>query len=174
MINLDDCIELGLLTRPHGYKGHLVLKLNNTSFDNIIKMEWVFVMIDGLPVPFFIEEYSERSASALLLKIHDIESDTKARELSNHPVFISKKGLDISPGQLSDFHYIVGYDVLDQQSGYIGKLEAVIDDPNNPLLQIIDKKQEILLPLQKEFILEVNEKEKTLLVKCPDGLFDLN
>jgi hypothetical protein len=57
MINLDVCIELGIITKTSGFRGYLVLKLNNLSFDDVEEMEQVFVLIDGLPAPSFLRNY---------------------------------------------------------------------------------------------------------------------
>ncbi len=174
MINLNDCIKLGQLTRPHSYKGQLILKLNQFSFDDIIEMEWVFVIIDGLPVPFFVEEYSDRSQDTLIIKLEGIHNESQAKYFSNKDVYINKTGIcEDLPNQLTS-EIILGFKVIDRQAGFIGEIKSIIENPLNPLIQIINKSQEILLPLNEDFILDINNKEKILYVNCPDGLLNLN
>ena len=173
MINLNDCIEIGQFTRPHGYKGQVILKLNNFSFDEIVEMEWVFVLIDGLPVPFFIGGFSERSSDSLIVELEDINSIEKARSLLNTRVLIEKKVLKECAVLKPGFSQMLGYKIIDILNGHIGHLDSIIDNPQNPLLRILKDKKEILLPLQDEFIVEINNTSKEIIVSCPSGLLDI-
>ena len=46
---------LGYLKKTHGLKGDLVFIIKELLFDDFLKKELVFVELDNLPVPFFIE-----------------------------------------------------------------------------------------------------------------------
>jgi len=173
MINLSDCIELGVLGKPHGIKGHIVLKLKNLSFEDIQEMELVFILIDGLPVPFFVEEFSERTDDSILIKIDTILSETHARKYSDLKVYINKKNLSIKHIPDLPIDNIIGYTVIDKQFGTIGKLDTVLNFDSNSVIRIIDGKIEILLPLQAEFILSINDSKQEIIVNCPEGLLDL-
>jgi 16S rRNA processing protein RimM len=173
MINLSDCIELGVLGKPHGIKGHLILKLNSLSFDDIQEMESVFIIIDGLPVPFFIEEFSERSPETLLIKFDTIYSESDARKISDRNLFIEKKF--IQKHQHVDFpnDSLVGYLVNDKHFGNIGIFDSVINLETHALMRILKGKIEILIPLQQEFIVSIDDTKKEIFVDCPSGLIDL-
>ena len=174
MINLDDCIEIGHISKTHGVQGQLVVKLSHLSFDDIIEMELVFILIDGLPVPFFIEEFSERLPDSIILKLDDIYSEPKAKKLTSFPVY-TKKSI-ITNTHYTEFQGInqfVGYTVIDKNAGKIGTFQTVIQNSDNPLLLITAGSKEILLPLQEEFILDIDENMNEILVDCPEGLLDL-
>lgn len=173
MINLTDCIEIGLFTRSHGYKGDLILKLKGFNFDEIIDMEWVFVLIDGLPVPFFIGNFSERTPDSLFVNLNDINSIDKTKELLNAPVYIEKKVFKDLVKSKPRFTQMLGYKVIDSIKGPIGVLDSIIENPHNPLFRILNNKQEILLPLQDEFIIKVDDSMKEIVVSCPSGLLEL-
>ncbi len=175
MIDLNDCIELGYISKTHGIKGELVLRLNAVSFDDIENMELVFVLFDGLPVPFFIEEFTERNADTLLIKFVDVSSETEAKILVEKTLylpleFLSKNTISI----LKSTEVLLGYEVVDTHYGKIGLLNQVIQHSENPLMLVSNGENEIYIPLQEEFILEINEKEKVILVDCPDGLISIN
>lgn len=173
MINLDDCIELGFLTKPHGIKGHLVMKLANVSFDEIEEMELVFVMVDGLPVPFFIEEFSERNNDAILIKLADIDSEPEARKYTESVVFLDRNVL-IHPRQdQPNISIYKGFEVIDKQHGLIGLFESLLDYDQNPVMQILKDRREILIPFNQEFLLEIDEEKHQIHVDCPDGLLEL-
>lgn len=175
MIDLNDCIELGYLSKTHGIKGELVLRLNAVSFDDIENMELVFILFDGLPVPFFIEEFIERNIDSLLIKFEDINSETEAKVLVEKTLylpleFLSKNTISI----LKSTEALLGYAVVDIHYGEIGFLNQVIQHSENPLMLVTNGKNEIYIPLQEEFIVEIKEKEKIILVDCPEGLISIN
>lgn len=174
MINLDDCVELGIITKTSGFRGHLVLKLNNLSFDDIEEMEQVFVLIDGLPVPFFFEEFSERAKDSLLIKFDDLNSEESVKFLCDNTVYLHKKYIDIRDSKnLNNLSVLTGYTVIDKNKGTIGLLDSVTTDNDNPLMIIQKDFREILIPLQQEFIIGIDDQKKEILVNCPDGLIDL-
>jgi 16S rRNA processing protein RimM len=61
MISKAKCRHLGTLAKPHGTKGALMLKLRNNKAEDFKKRESVFVEIDGLLVPFFVESIKDVS-----------------------------------------------------------------------------------------------------------------
>lgn len=173
MINLDDCIELGFLTKPHGIKGHLVMKLKDFSFDEIEEMELVFIMVDGLPVPFFIEEFYERNNDTLIIKFEDIDSEPEARKYSESVVLLERKIITSNESSETNINLYKGYTVFDHKFGEIGVFDSILDYDKNPLMRVIKHKTEILIPYNQEFIVDISEKEKKFVVECPDGLLDL-
>lgn len=176
MIDLDHCIRLGTLSKIHGVKGQLVLRLEYSGFEHITNMELVFVEIDQLPVPFFIEEYRNISDKEILLSLEDIHGGEKAQKLVGNHVWIAPDRIPDrnAPSPNPTHSDLTGYRVMDNTAGYLGTLHQILDFEHNPLLQIIRDKQEILIPFQNEFILDIDDQQKTILVKIPDGLIDIN
>ena len=70
-------------------------------------------------------------------------------------------------------HEVIGFEVEDVVKGEIGKVTAIADLKQNPLLVIEFKDKEILLPIFDGLIVKVDRKLKRLKVKAPDGLIDL-
>lgn len=174
MIRLDHCIFLGTLSKTYGVKGQLILRLNHPGFDHIKNMESVFILVDNLPVPFFIAEYSSRNQNEIVLRLDDIDSEEKALQLVTSEVWLHGKQLEDLPiDPLNDIKAITGYRVIDNQLGELGVLENILDFRQNPLLQIIAGNKEILLPLQAEFISAIDDHSKIIYVDTPQGLIDL-
>jgi len=173
MINLKGCIELGVLTKPHGIKGNLIIKLNNFSFDDIIKMELVFVIIEGLPVPFFIEEFTERNNDSLIVKLQDVDSETQAAKLKNSSVFLKKENISMGTTHIIQIEQFIGYQVIDTLKGNIGILKALLKHELNPLMQIMHNDTEILIPYHPDFIKKVDHSNKEIIVTCPEGLLEV-
>jgi 16S rRNA processing protein RimM len=68
---------------------------------------------------------------------------------------------------------VVGYSVIDEYKGDIGKIATVLEFPHQQIFSIMKNRTEILIPIIDEFIVEVDKKNKTIRVKAPDGLIDL-
>lgn len=173
MINLKDCIEIGQLTRPHGIKGHLIVKLNGFTFDDLEEMELVFIIIDGLPVPFFIEEFSERNSDSLLLKLDAVDSGEEARQYAEATIYIPNNQLSGTQDHSVNPKLLKGYRVVDETKGDIGIFDDLLDFDQNPVFSVLNHKQEILIPYNEAFITSIDNDLKVIHVNCPDGLLEL-
>jgi len=173
MLDLSDCVLLGTVTKIHGIRGNIVLTLDNLNFDDIIEMETVFLEIEGLPVPFFVLEYSERSSKGLLLKFEDIESENQAREFISCKVYIPANCIEKTSSPLREINNTLGFEVIDSKHGSLGKLEEILEISSNSLMKIVSGKKEILLPLNEQFILQINHDQKLISVEIPEGLLEI-
>ena len=171
MLNIKDYLPVGVFTRTHGVQGELVLRLQGTEAENIPEMEWVFVEIDGLPVPFFVEEIRELHHDRVILSFDTITSESRSRQLVGCRLLI--KGGIVSEDS-SDFvgPEINGYSVVDELTGEIGIATELIAINENPILRVQGKK-EFLIPFHPDIILEISKKRKSITLKLPEGLIDL-
>lgn len=164
---------LGTIAKPHGTKGSVLLWLRNIKAEEFRKRESVFVDIDGLLVPFFIEEFNTSSSDAVIMKFEDVDSETKARTFAGLEVYIeifqvrpNKKVTDGKP-------QLKGYTVLDVKLGIIGTAGEIEDIANNPLLHVTREGKDFLIPLHEDIILKINDKDKEISISAPEGLFEL-
>jgi 16S rRNA processing protein RimM len=174
MIKKDNCLLLGTLAKPHGTRGSLLLWLKNLKAEDINKRESVFVEIDGLLVPFFIENFLRNSEESAILKFEEIDSETKAKSLTGLYVYVlindkvkRKKRYDKTSPSIS------GYKVTDIRMGFVGIAGEIAEIANNPLLQVMHEGKEFLVPVHEDIILEVNDMKKEIRIDAPEGLFDL-
>jgi len=176
MIDLSGSIWLGNIAKTHGIKGQVVLRLNNLNPQDILKMETVFIEIDGLPVPFFIKEWEEKGGGSLLITFEDVHDENTARELTTCKVYIPKDELRINadPKSIIDLKFLNGFKVVDKEEGDLGIVKDIVDIEMNPLLRIVDNKNEYYIPFQEEFIIKVDQKKKKLYLKVPPELLNLS
>ena len=173
MIDLSQCTALGRITKTSGIRGRVILQLYPIGFESILRMEWVFIEIDNLPVPFFVNSYQSRSDNEMIIGVDGIDNETRARELVRGNLWIPSEDLDniaaIDPAHTQS---LIGYEIIDLKHGKLGPLKDILDFRQNPLLRVIKNKTEILIPLQPEFIAKIDHKTKTIRVNTPDGLLD--
>ena len=164
MIKKEDVFKIGQFAKPHGIKGEIALVTNSDVFDDSDD-PYIICEMDGILVPFFIEEYRYKTDTVILLKLKNVDDEKAAREFSNREVFYSLDEVDRDDlvGDMT-WDSFIGYRVIDEHHG-----ESTI----NVLLQIDHNGEELLLPAAEELILSADHENKTLAVSIPEGLLDL-
>ena len=163
---------IGKLSKLYGFDGEAILVADNSFPKKIEKTEWVFLVIDGLPVPFFVLRFSIRTDSSAIIKLEDISSVEKMEQLLGREIFIEETRKK-NARKLKPENSIKGYIVTDKIKGDIGIANDVINYNDNYLLQVYKSETEILIPVSDEIIIEINDRNKTILVNTPEGLLDL-
>jgi len=169
----EDCCQLGYISKIHGYKGEVIILLQKEISVKLNKMESVFIEINGQLIPFFIDAINQTNNSAAILKLHDIESEVKAKQLIKCPVFIplstlpAQKNKKLRPSELIDFK------VIDDVNGNIGKVFSILEMPQQLILEIHNGVKEILIPANEEIIYKIDKKNKTIFINAPEGLIDI-
>ena len=172
-MDLKDSIYIGQIAKLHGYKGGVSLFLDVTHPEEYIDMESFFIEIDGILTPFFVESFKLKNKGFAAVKFQGVDSEQEARSLLKKKVFIPETELrELDESNFYD-HEVIGYEVEDVVKGKIGKVTAIADLKQNPLLVIEFKDKEILVPIFEGLIVKVDRKLKRLIVKAPDGLIDL-
>ena len=172
-MDLKDSIYIGQIAKLHGYKGGVSLFLDVTHPEEYMDMESFFIEIDGILTPFFVESFKLKNKGFAAVKFQGIDSEQEAKSLLKKKVFIPETELrELDESNFYD-HEVIGYEVEDVVKGEIGKVTAIADLKQNPLLVIEFKDKEILLPIFEGLIVKVDRKLKRLKVKAPDGLIDL-
>ena len=166
MIREDDVYKIGRIGKPHGIGGEVTLRFSDDVFDRV-DAEYLVLMVDGILVPFFIEEYRFRSEEVALVKFEDIDTMDRAAELTGCDVFFPRHLADIDNDVLT-WSQIVGYDIVDVASGkVIGRIESVDESTINVLLELADG---TLIPAADEFIDDIDNEARKLFMSLPDGL----
>ena len=93
MIRQEDVFKIGKLGKTHGVKGEVSFMFDDDVFDRV-DADYLVLDIDGILVPFFIEEYRFRSDSTALMKFDGIDTQERARELTGCDVFFPRELAD--------------------------------------------------------------------------------
>ncbi|MDH6356632.1 ribosome maturation factor RimM [Parabacteroides sp. PF5-9] len=173
MINQEDTLKIGRFAKPHGVKGELALVTNYDLFEESDD-PYLICDIDGILVPFYIEEYRYKGESIILVKLEYVDNEDSAREFINRDVYypIAAMAADnLSEGITWD--NFIGYTVSDKKHGLLGKVIHVDESTINVLLHIDYKGEELLFPAAEELITEIDHPNKQMTVFLPEGLLDL-
>ena len=169
MIREEDVYKIGKIGQPHGVSGEVTLRFTDDVFDRV-DADYLVLMVDGILVPFFMEEYRFRSDEVALVKFEDIDSVERASELTGCEVFFPRELADDDEGELT-WSQIVGYDIVDADSHkLIGRIASVDETTINVLLELDDG---TLIPAAEEFIIDIDHKERKMFMQLPEGLVNI-
>ncbi len=173
MHSTENCFLLGTLAKTHGIFGEFVLKLNNLQSKDIPEIKSAFIEFDGLLVPFFVSYFNPKNTSSLIIKFNNIETEDQAIEFVNCKVYATGILITNSKDYFSKTTSLTGYHVIDQKIGDLGIIHEYLNLSNNPIFRILKGDKEILIPVNQNFIVSINEAQKTVIVNTPKGLIDL-
>ena len=168
----DSWFCLGKFIKVHGYKGEVVLLLDTDSPEKYSGLDVLFVDMEGSLVPWFIEDISIIEDLATL-QLEEVTGPDEARNFLKKNVYLPVEKLGKLEGKEFYFHEIIGYSVEDKKHGYIGKVEEILDRPEQEIIRILSGKKEILIPLNDHLISKLDRKKKVLHLDTPEGLIDL-
>ena len=83
-----------------------------------------------------------------------------------------EKVLEIEAGGLLYEQY-VNYIIEDKTHGSLGKIEEIIEYPQQEMAAISIKEKEVLIPLNEQLIINIDDGTKTISMDLPDGLLNL-
>lgn len=173
MIKKEEVYKIGLFNKPHGIHGELQFTFTDDIFDRV-DCDYLICLLDGIFVPFFIEEYRFRSDSTALVKLEGIDTVERARMFTNVEVYFPvKHAEEAEDGELS-WNFFVGFRMEDVRHGELGEVVEVDTTTVNTLFVVEQEDgEELLIPAQEEFIVEINQEKKLITVELPEGLLNL-
>ena len=173
MIKKEEVYKIGLFNKPHGIHGELQFTFTDDIFDRV-DCDYLICLLDGIFVPFFIEEYRFRSDSTALVKLEGIDTAERARMFTNVEVYFPvKHAEEAEDGELS-WNFFVGFRMKDIRHGDLGGVVEVDTATVNTLFVVEQADgEELLVPAQEEFIVEINQEKKLITVELPEGLLNL-
>ena len=169
MIVDSDVYKIGTITRTHGVKGEVAFSFTDDVWDRA-DAEYLILRIDGILVPFFIEEYRFRSDTTALIKFQDYDSADAARELCGCDVYFPHS-LTPEPEEDGEYawHHFTGFRVIDERAGELGEITYVDDSTQNILFNIGER----LVPAVESFISHIDYQARVITMQLPEGLLEL-
>ena len=169
MIKEDEVYKIGQIGRTHGVKGEVTFNFTDDVWDRA-DAEYLFLRVDGLLVPFFLEEYRFRSDTTALLKFLYYDSADDVQFMVGCDVlFPHALTPEMSEDDEYTWQYFTGFSLIDRKAGLIGTIESVDDSTQNVLFRVGER----LIPAAKAWIKDISHKERTIHMELPEGLLEL-
>ena len=168
MIRLEEISPIGIFGKTHGIKGEINLELN-IDFD-LENTPYIIVDIDGIFVPFFIDDYRYKSDTVALVLFEDIYTEERVRPFFGKKAYVKKEALDDGEDDEMSINYYVGFTMLTPQRQVIGQI-VEIDDTTANVLFVLDN--DALVPVGAVEVLDLDPDKHTMIVEVPEGLLEI-
>lgn len=172
-MNFDQTFELGFLERIHGIQGELVLLIDADNPKAYSKLESVYLDIKGKLIPFFVQKLKPIRAEVYLLKLEDIDHEEDAADLVGSHVYLPLSALPPLRDDQYYFHELIGMEVIDEILGPVGFVTAVLETPQQFLLEFDHQGHEVLCPMHDDLLLSIDKTNKQIRLQLPEGLLDV-
>ena len=173
MIKRETVYKIGRIGKPHGIDGEVSFHFDDDIFDRT-DADYLILDIDGILVPFFMDEYRFKTDETALIRFTDIDTQERARDLTGCEVYFPREHSEAETGSLS-WAAIVGFHVIDAANGTpVGEITGVDDSTINTLFDLhTPGGDDILIPASDELITAIDTERHTITMQLPDGLLNI-
>lgn len=172
-MKVDDCYQLGYITKPHGLKGEVIAFLDVDFPEEYENLESVLLLRQNELVPFFVLSCAFQTGQRARLTLEDVQSREEAESIVGSPVYLPLSTLPDLSGDQFYYHDVVGFKLLDGNIE-IGIIDSVVSTGRQDLFSVKSlKDEEILIPITDEVIKELDREGKRVVTTLPDGLVDV-
>ena len=173
MITHESVFKIGTIGRVHGVKGEVAIHITDDVFDRV-DADFLFVEVEGLLVPFFMEEYRFKSDTTVLMKFCDIDDANRATSLTGCDVYFPRELVEESDGELT-WNEMVGFTLIDSNTRQVvGKITHVDLSTINTLFEVnTSDGKTTLIPAADDLVDDIDRKARTITMRVPEGLIEL-
>lgn len=168
MINENEVYQIGVINKPHGIKGELSFTFT-TDVWNRVEADYLVCQIEGIFVPFFLEEYRLRTASSALLKFQGLENLEDVQELVGIKVFFPYALTPKEDLEEHTWQYFLGFSLLDTKGNKLGQITSVDESTSNVLFEV----GKLLIPAAEALIQDIDYEARSITMHLPEGLTEL-
>ena len=185
MAGSDNLQQIAQVLKSNGTDGELVMGFREIAPEDINLNEPVFIIFDGLPVPFYIESFAKRGNTKALVRLTDICSMEDVEEIAGKPVYIEEGQFPEMSLEEDGYAALVGWMVLTPASVIlsdseespeemelyeVGEITDFLDIPNNPCIEVETENGAIMIPLHEDLILSLDPEYQEIIMQIPAGL----
>jgi len=162
--------EIGYISKTHGLKGHVILRLNELVRIDEEGIKSIFLELNGSQVPYFIEECRPNNAG-YIIKLETIDVVETSKKLIGKKAFAVTDFILEEEESLKEF---IGYTIIDSKLGNVGIISDVDEKTDNVIIKVMHPSgKEIILPFNNDFIIEIDDDLKTIHFNAPEGLIEM-
>ena len=190
-------LQIAQVLKSNGTDGELVLGFRDIAPEDINLQEPVFIIFDGLPVPFYIESFTKRGNTKALVRLTDIRSMEDVEEIAGKAVYVEDDQIPEMSLEEDGFAALVGWTLLtpeipdlvggDEETVgndvedaslpaltgnlyEVGEITDFIDIPNNPCIEVEIENGAVMIPLHEDLILSIDPEYQEIIMQIPAGL----
>ena len=174
-MRIDDCYQLGYVTKAHGLHGEVRIFLDVDFPEVYNNLESVLVAYKNAPqtlVPFFIDTL-RLSGNTALVHFEDVDTIDQAEDLREAQLYLPLETLPkLQPGQFY-YHEVIGYTIVDQKAGTLGTIREIHALAGQDIIAMDYQGKEVLIPVNDDIVGTADHTQQLLHVSLPEGLLDI-
>jgi 16S rRNA processing protein RimM len=169
---MNQYFKIGKLAASHGLKGDLVLQHSLGKKTSLKGLETIFLEQgkDNF-MPYFISATSIKSENELFIKLEGINTKELARKLTPKEVWLTEDEFKKFAAKSSPIS-MLGFSLINEGNN-LGEIMEVIEQPHQVLCSIMLNDKEALIPIHEDSLEKIDQKNRQVFVKLPEGLLDI-
>lgn len=165
-------VRIGKIVATHGLQGALVLSHVAGTGEWLKKDDVLFLELrKDSYIPFFVTQAKPANHEEYIVYLEDVTAVEDAKKLINKGAYVKEDILNKTRGD-SPLLWI-GFNLVDRTKGSLGIIDDVLQAGVQWLAKLMIEDKEVLIPLVKEMIVEVNMRNKYIRMDLPEGLVEL-
>jgi 16S rRNA processing protein RimM len=174
-MQVNDCFYIGKIGKPKSFKGQVFVRFDADNTAYFSELNSFFLLVAGKKlVEYPIEAFEFKNESTGIVKFQGINNQEDADRIKNTEVYIPEAIVKANDDEGVYLHELIGFTVVDNDLGEIGKVESVNDNSVQTLLIVKHLYTEHIIPYVDAFVTEVDTENKTIHTNLPEGLLDMN
>ena len=162
-------LVVGRIGRAHGVLGEATIEVQTDDPDIRFQIGNKLTLDDGKQLTI----RSSRWHNQILLLAFDGIADRNQIEELRDQLISSDVDLDLlAPGEYH-FQQLIGCEVFQQNGDLIGAVDEIVKLPGQDLLSVNRAGAQVLIPMVKQIIIEIDVLAKKIVVNPPEGLLDV-
>jgi 16S rRNA processing protein RimM len=162
-------LVVGRIGRAHGVLGEATIEVQTDDPDIRFQVGNKLTLDDGRQLTIRSNRWHNR---ILLLAFVGVVDRNQIEKLRDRFIFADVDLGSLAPGE---YHYqqLIGCQVYQQDGELIGIVDEVIKLPGQDQLSVSKLGKQVLIPMVKQIVIEIDVLDKKIVVNPPKGLLDV-
>lgn len=168
----SDLLRIARVLKSYGTEGEILVGFRDRGPEDLNLKEPVFIIFDGLPVPFFIESLKERGTSKALVRLTGVRTLEDAEEIAGSDILVERSSLSGEDDEEEGISVedLVGWTLAGKDGGTVGEITGYEPIPGNPCLYVDMDGNTVMVPLHDDLIIDLDEEAEVISLDLPEGL----
>lgn len=162
-------IVVGKIVNTHGIRGDIKVYPHTNDMERFSTLKRVYIGEEKLS--FEIENVKYHKGM-ILLKLKDFNNINEVLKFKDEFIFVDELNKIKLPKDNYFIYELIDCKVFDLDGKLLGYIKDVLQNSSNDIYIIKDKDREYLIPAVKEFIKEVNIREKKIIIDPIEGMIE--
>ncbi len=174
MILASEIFSIGRIVKIHGAKQELFFECESDILDND-EVDYVVLEIEGIFVPFFIHSIRFFGVDNGVFTLKNVDTENKRERLVGVKIYLSNEFAHLNTETTKSASSFASFEIYNTENQHIGTVKEVDTSTENALFILEKENNEVVyIPIVEDFFVEVDEKNKKIVLELPQGLLDIN